>query len=77
LTLFEEYAQLLKRSFSDDFQEVSVPAINRWPKAKVLTISQIVSTDDYMPMPVNNLDEYEKVVNVSWYTPDRKREEVK
>ena len=50
LTLFEKYAELLKRRFSDDFQE-------------------IVSTDDYMPMPINNLDEYEKVVNVSWYSP--------
>jgi hypothetical protein len=77
LTLFEGYAQLLKRSFSDDFQEVSLPAINGWPTTKELTLLQIVSTDDYMPMPVNNLDEYEKVVNVSWYTPDRKREEVK
>lgn len=31
--------------------------------------SEIVSTDDYMPMPINNADEYAKVVNVSWYTP--------
>ncbi|TKA82428.1 hypothetical protein B0A49_00027 [Cryomyces minteri] len=44
LTLFEKYAQLLKKRFSDDFQE-------------------IVSTDDYMPMLINNLDEYDKVVN--------------
>ncbi|MCJ1258467.1 hypothetical protein MMC24_006300 [Lignoscripta atroalba] len=56
LTLFEKYAELLKRRFSDDFQE-------------------IVSTDDYMPMPINNLDEYDKVVNVSWYTPDKDRDE--
>ncbi|KAK4985783.1 Rab GTPase-binding exocyst subunit S15 [Elasticomyces elasticus] len=55
LTLFDKYAQLLKKRFSDDFQE-------------------IVSTDDYMPMPINNLDEYDKVVNVSWYTPDKDRE---
>ncbi|KAI9810953.1 MAG: hypothetical protein M1827_005684 [Pycnora praestabilis] len=58
LTLFEKYAELLKRRFSDDFQE-------------------IVSTDDYMPMPINNLDEYDKVVNVSWYTPDKDRQELK
>ena len=32
---------------------------------------EIVSTDDYMPMPIQNAEEYEKVVNVSWYTPDR------
>ncbi|KAI9836680.1 MAG: hypothetical protein M1819_001316 [Sarea resinae] len=58
LRLFEKYAELLKRRFSDDFQE-------------------IVSTDDYMPMPINNQDEYDKVVNVSWYTPDKDREELK
>lgn len=58
LTLFEKYAELLKRRFSDDFQE-------------------IVSTDDYMPMPINKLDEYDKVVNVSWYTPDKDRGEIR
>ena len=57
LTLFNKYAELLKKRFSDDFQE-------------------IVSTDDYMPMPINKSDEYDKVVNVSWYTPDRPREEL-
>ena len=57
LTLFEKYAELLKRRFSDDFQE-------------------IVSTDDYMPMPINNLEEYDKVVNVSWYTPEKPREDL-
>ena len=58
LTLFEKYAELLKRRFGEDFQE-------------------IVSTDDYMPMPITNLDEYEKVVNVSWYTPDKPSEELR
>ncbi|MCJ1396504.1 hypothetical protein MMC18_009395 [Xylographa bjoerkii] len=58
LTLFDKYAELLKRRFSDDFQE-------------------IVSTDDYMPMPINNMDEYEKVVNVSWYTPDKNSDELR
>lgn len=57
LTLFKEYAELLKKRFGDDFQE-------------------IVSTDDYMPMPVNNLEQYDKVVNVSWYVPDKEREEI-
>ncbi|KAK4501654.1 hypothetical protein PRZ48_007463 [Zasmidium cellare] len=50
LTLFDKYSSLLKKRFSDDFQE-------------------IVSTDDYMPMPINNADEYTKVISVSWYTP--------
>lgn len=58
LRLFEKYAELLKRRFSDDFQE-------------------IVSTDDYMPMPINKPDEYDKVVSVSWYTPDKPREEIR
>ncbi|MCJ1299357.1 hypothetical protein MMC08_002149 [Hypocenomyce scalaris] len=57
LVLFEKYAELLKRRFSDDFQE-------------------IVATDDYMPMHINNSDEYDKVVNVSWYTADKPREEL-
>ncbi|UKZ79289.1 hypothetical protein TrVFT333_007039 [Trichoderma virens FT-333] len=46
LQLFDKYAQLLKRRFSEDFQE-------------------IVSTDDYMPMAINSLSDYEKVINVS------------
>ncbi|KAK3117558.1 Rab GTPase-binding exocyst subunit S15 [Teratosphaeriaceae sp. CCFEE 6253] len=50
LTLFEKYSSLLKKRFSDDFQE-------------------IVSTDDYMPMPITNADEYARVLSVSWYTP--------
>ncbi|KAL8771360.1 MAG: hypothetical protein Q9209_003266 [Squamulea sp. 1 TL-2023] len=58
LTLFDKYAELLKRRFSDDFQE-------------------IVSTDDYMPMPIHKSDEYDKVVNVSWYTPEKPREELR
>ncbi|KAK4922914.1 Rab GTPase-binding exocyst subunit S15, partial [Elasticomyces elasticus] len=32
---------------------------------------EIVSTDDYMPMPIQNSEEFEKVINVSWYTPDQ------
>lgn len=35
-----------------------------------------MSTDDYMPMPISNLDEYDKVVNVSWFTPDKPRDEL-
>lgn len=58
LSIFAKYAQLLKKRFSEDFQE-------------------IVSTDDYMPMPINSLDEYNKVVNVSWYTPEKRREDLK
>ena len=57
LNLFGKYAELLKRRFSDDFQEV-------------------VQTDDYMPMPISSLDDYDKVVNVTWFVPDKAREDV-
>ncbi|KAI1906614.1 Rab GTPase-binding exocyst subunit S15 [Ophidiomyces ophidiicola] len=56
LLLFENYSDLLKRRFSDDFQE-------------------IVQSDDYMPMAIQNKEEYDKVLNVSWYTPEKPREE--
>ncbi|KAE8145547.1 exocyst complex subunit Sec15-like-domain-containing protein [Aspergillus avenaceus] len=56
LTLFKQYAELLKKRFSDDFQE-------------------IVSTDDYMPMPIQSLEELDKVLNVSWYNLEKPREE--
>lgn len=36
---------------------------------------EIVSTDDYMPMPIQNLEEFDKVINVSWYSPEKPREE--
>ncbi len=36
---------------------------------------EIVQTDDYMPMPINSPEEYDKVISVSWYTPDRPIEE--
>ncbi|KAI1464744.1 exocyst complex subunit Sec15-like protein [Daldinia caldariorum] len=55
--LFDRYAEMLKKRFSDDFQE-------------------IVSTDDYMPMAINTREEYEKVANVSWFTPDKPIEEL-
>lgn len=67
LTLFDKYSSLLKKRFSDDFQEVW----KSWTKREInadLSL-QIVSTDDYMPMPINNADEYTKVISVSWYTP--------
>src|SRR5271154_79684 len=57
LVVFDRYAELLKRRFSDDFLE-------------------IVSTDDYMPMPIQTPEEFDKVVNVSWYTPDRSRDQI-
>ncbi|KAL1873980.1 hypothetical protein VTK73DRAFT_681 [Phialemonium thermophilum] len=57
LTLFYKYAELLKRRFSEDFQE-------------------IVSTDDYMPMAINSAEEYNKVLEVSWFHQDKSVEEL-
>ena len=57
LKLFDKYAELLKRRFSDDFQE-------------------IVSTDDYMPMAINSVEEYEKVINVSWFNQEQTAQEL-
>ncbi|KAF2841718.1 exocyst complex subunit Sec15-like protein [Patellaria atrata CBS 101060] len=57
LSLFNKYAEVLKRRFSEDFLE-------------------IVSTDDYMPMRINNPEEYDKVVSVSWYSPETAFEEL-
>lgn len=37
---------------------------------------EIVQTDDYMPMPINSVEEYDKVVTVSWYSPEKTREEL-
>ncbi|OOF91065.1 hypothetical protein ASPCADRAFT_9866 [Aspergillus carbonarius ITEM 5010] len=36
---------------------------------------EIVSTDDYMPMPIQTIEEFDKVLNVSWYNPEKPREE--
>ncbi|KAK4639012.1 Rab GTPase-binding exocyst subunit S15 [Podospora bellae-mahoneyi] len=57
LTLFYKYAELLRRRFGEDFQE-------------------IVSTDDYMPMAINTRDEYQKVVDVTWFVDDKPEEEL-
>ncbi|OLL23276.1 Centromere/microtubule-binding protein cbf5, partial [Neolecta irregularis DAH-3] len=32
--------------------------------------AQIVAEDDFMPMVINNMEEYERVVTVSWYQPE-------
>jgi hypothetical protein len=37
---------------------------------------KIVSTDDYMPMAINSLEEYEKVVNVSWFSQEKGPQEL-
>lgn len=72
LTLFDKYAQLLKDRFSEDFQEVCRLSLYVAHPTQMLTTScdvQIVSTDDYMPMPISGPEEYDRVVDVAWYTP--------
>ena len=66
--MFEKYAELLKTRFSEDFQEViSAPFYSPVGPLLTFALTQIVSTDDYMPMAINSPEEYEKVVNVSWF----------
>ena len=72
LVLFEKYAELLKKRFSDDFQEVCRVLNFIFVQANVY---QIVSTDDYMPMPIQTLEEFDKVLSVSWYNPEKPRDE--
>lgn len=40
------------------------------------SLGKIVATDDYMPMAINSMEEYEKVINVTWYTPEYQLEDV-
>lgn len=58
LVLFYKYAELLKRRFGEDFQE-------------------IVSTDDYMPMPIPNREEYQTVLDATWFVDERPPEEIR
>lgn len=37
---------------------------------------EIVSTDDYMPMAIQTPEEYEKVVNVSWFNQEKPASEL-
>jgi hypothetical protein len=32
--------------------------------------------DDYMPMAINSMEEYEKVVNVSWFDQEKLPDEL-
>ncbi|KAK4188697.1 putative exocyst complex component sec15 [Podospora australis] len=36
---------------------------------------EIVSTDDYMPMAINSPEEYQKVIDVTWFVDERSEEE--
>ena len=38
--------------------------------------AEILSTDDYMPMSVNNYEEYDKIIDVVWYVPGSHRDEL-
>ena len=65
MTLFERYSQLLQRKFSGDFEQVSLkPAVALWYGLMLWT--QIVLDDDHQSMVVNDKEEFDKVVSVSW-----------
>lgn len=64
---------MLKLHYSHDFQKVQDPNEER---ERALTLLQIVTEDDYMPMPIGNDEEYDKIISISWYTPDKAREEL-
>ncbi|KAG5513192.1 hypothetical protein PMAC_001562 [Pneumocystis sp. 'macacae'] len=38
---------------------------------------QIVADDDYMPIVINNMEDYQKVLNVSWYKPNESLDTIK
>ena len=50
--------------------------VDRGPSLLLTVLGKIVSTDDYMPMTINTPDEYEKVLKVTWFTPDKPTEEL-
>lgn len=39
-------------------------------------LEKIVTDDDYMPMPIGNYEDYDNILEASWYTPDKPREEL-
>ncbi|CCJ28817.1 unnamed protein product [Pneumocystis jirovecii] len=38
---------------------------------------QIVADDDYMPIVINNMEDYQKVLDVSWYKPNDSMDSIK
>lgn len=77
MTLFERHTNLLKRRASEDFHEVIDPCLSH---QSLVTFAdqnvQIVATDDYMPMPISTLEEYDKIIDLGWYVPDTEREDI-
>jgi hypothetical protein len=65
LTLFQKYSELLKRKFSVEFENVSTYSLG------LPDNMQIVGSDDYMPMPINTTEEYDNIMRVCWYFPDK------
>jgi len=37
---------------------------------------EIVTTDDYMPMSVESAEEFDRVLEATWYTPNENREKL-
>jgi hypothetical protein len=73
LVLFHKYAELLQRKFGEDFQEVSEPVQATLALTDLL---KIVSTDDYMPVPIKTREEYDDVVSAAWFVDERSLNEL-
>lgn len=50
--------------------------VNVLRKRTAEDFTEIVDSDDYMPMPINNIEEYDKIIEVGWYVPDKERSEM-
>lgn len=68
LVLFHKYAELLQRKFGEDFSEVGRP-VRGW--LVITDLLKIVSTDDYMPVPIRSREEYDDVVSAAWFVDER------
>jgi len=75
LKLFDKYSELLKTHFKRDFLAVRIPQSSKTEGAPpgLTKNAKIMQNDDYMPMTVNNLAEYDEIMDIVWYKEDRDR----
>ncbi|KAF8447072.1 exocyst complex subunit Sec15-like-domain-containing protein [Kalaharituber pfeilii] len=64
----------------DAWDELLLTLFNKYSDLLKVQFSEdfkeIVSTDDYMPMAISSLEDWDNVVSVSWYKPDKDREQI-
>jgi len=74
LSLFKKYTALLHRRCSDEFQLVSG---RHTTEVTCITHQiQIVNADDYMPMTVNDLEQYDDIIDAGFYVSGINRDEI-